>query len=73
MAVAALKLNLIDQFGNALRARLLDNGHIQLNGNVWHYTYARLMRSGEIELYDEDGNVTAAVEGQRDACGTRAH
>lgn len=70
--IAAHKITLMDRFGNAIRARLLDNGHIQLSGHAWQYTYGRLMRSGEIELYDEDGNVSTAVEGQRGTCGTRA-
>jgi hypothetical protein len=65
MMTRATKLELMDRFGNALRARLLDNGHIQLGGNAWRYTYARLMRSGEIELYDEDGNFSTAVQAQR--------
>lgn len=62
----ALKLSLMDRFGNPIRARLLDNGHIQLGGNAWRYTYARLMRNGDIELYDEDGNVGPAFQAQ---CG----
>ena len=65
----ALKLSLLDRFGNTIRARLLDNGHIQLGGNAWRYTYARLMRNGDIELYDEDGNVGPAFQ----APGCRSH
>jgi hypothetical protein len=63
-----LKLDLLDRFGNVIPARLLDNGHIRLGGNVCRYTYARLMRTGEIELYDEDGHVTPAVEVPQRRC-----
>ncbi len=60
-----LKLNLLDRFGNVINCRLLDNGHIQVCSNAWRYTYARLMRNGEIELYDEDGMFSTAVEAPR--------
>lgn len=63
-----IKLNLLDRFGNEINARLLDNGHIQVGGNAWRYTYARLMRTGEIELYDEDGNFSTAVEAPHSRC-----
>jgi len=53
-----------DRQGNRLRARLLANGHILLSEHVHRYTYARVNRQGEIELYDDSGNFSyASVDG----------
>lgn len=53
-------VKLHDRLGNCLRARLLDNGHILLAEHVRRYTYARLNRRGEVELYDDTGSFSYA-------------
>lgn len=45
-----------DRFGNRLRARLLANGHVVLCQHAHRYTYARINRRGDLELYDDSGN-----------------
>lgn len=49
-----------DRQGNRLRARLLANGHILLSEHAHRYTYARVNRRGDIELYDDVGNFSYA-------------
>lgn len=45
-----------DRFGNRLRARLLANGHVLLCQHAHRYTYARINRRGDVELYDDSGS-----------------
>ena len=56
----AQNVTLRDRQGNRLRARLLANGHILLSEHVHRYTYARVNRRGDIELYDDGGNFSYA-------------
>ena len=59
---------LYDRLGHRLRARWLENGHIQLNEHVQRYTYARVNQRGQIELYDDSGNFSyATLEGEDDS------
>lgn len=64
----AQNVTLRDRQGNRLRARLLANGHILLSEHVHRYTYARVNRQGEIELYDDGGNFSyASLDGGEQA------
>ena len=45
-----------DRFGNRLRARMLANGHVLLCQHAHRYTYARINRRGQVELYDDSGS-----------------
>lgn len=56
----APSVTLYDRLGNRLRARLLANGHILLSQHVHRYTYARVGRHGDVELYDDSGNFSYA-------------
>ena len=56
----AHNVTLRDRQGNRLRARLLANGHILLSEHAHRYTYARVNRRGDIELYDDSGNFSYA-------------
>lgn len=59
---------LYDRLGHRLRARWLENGHIQLSEHVHRYTYARVNPQGQIELYDDSGNFSyATLESDDDA------
>jgi len=60
-------VTLRDRQGNRLRARLLGNGHILLSEHAHRYTYARVNRSGDIELYDDSGNFSYASLDSGDA------
>jgi hypothetical protein len=63
----AQNVTLRDRQGNRLRARLLTNGHILLSEHAHRYTYARINRRGDIELYDDDGNFSfASLDGGGD-------
>jgi hypothetical protein len=56
-------VTLFDRLGNRLRARMLANGHIALSEHAHRYTYARVSRQGNVELYDDNGNFSAASLG----------
>lgn len=60
MAKAA-QFTLFDRDGNRLRARLLANGHILLSEHRHRYTYARVGRCGDVELYDDSGRYSLAA------------
>lgn len=56
-------ITLYDRSGNRLRGWLQDNGHIHLAQHAHRYTYGRLNRQGDVELYDDEGGVTLACVG----------
>jgi len=59
-------VTLFDRLGNRLRARMLANGHIALSEHAHRYTYARVSRQGDVELYDDNGNFSVASLGAGD-------
>lgn len=56
-------ITVYDRAGNRLRGWLQDNGHIHLAQHAHRYTYGRLNRKGDVELYDDEGGVTLACVG----------
>lgn len=62
-------ITVYDRAGNRLRGWLQDNGHIHLAQHAHRYTYGRLNRHGDVELYDDEGGVTLACVGGTPADG----